>query len=150
MKTINHTFTKIYPYFAGILIIAIVLLGSMNAKSQNYIDNADEVKVSFNILINDHKIESDDIVLEIANVTKDAYSKQVVTDDFNGFFKYDRIYIIRISAPGYCKKTIELSTHCPKDNYNLFLNFNLKPNEPDQYMGKLAYNENIKGFMKYE
>jgi hypothetical protein len=150
MKTINHLFTKVYPFLAGILIIAAVLLGKTNARAQSYIDNTEEVKVSFNILINDQKIETNDIRIEIVNVNRETSSKSVVPDSFDTFFKYDRIYLVTISRLGYCKKTIELSTYCPKDNYNLFLNFNLKPNEPDQYMGKLAYNEDIKGFMKYE
>mgnify|MGYP003404177778 FL=1 len=150
MKTINNVFNKVYPFLCGIFILAAVLLGKTNAKAQEPIDNTDEIKITFDIYIDNQKIESDNIVLEIANLNKEVYSKAIVTDNFNGFFKYNREYILRISTPGHCKKTIELSTYCPKSNYNLSINFNLTKDTPDQYMGKLAYNEEIKGFMKYE
>lgn len=150
MKTIKHTLNKIYPFIYGILIIAAVLLGKTNAKAQVPVDNTDEIKITFNVFIDNQKVESDDILLELSNIDKQVYSKAIVTDNFNGFFKYDRIYVLRVSCPNHCKKSIILSTYCPRSNYTLSVNFNLVKDAPDQYMGKLAYNKEIKRFMKYE
>lgn len=147
------TSEKIYITICATLISAIVIFGGFKANAQQeYKLSDEEIRIHFKVYLDNELIEArEGITIELYNETRNQYTSAIMGNNFDGFFKYDRKYLIAITSPGYQKKTLLVNTYCPKGKYDISANFYLHSNnEPVIHLGTLAYDNDLKQFTSYK
>ena len=148
-------FTKGFLMFM-LTLGAILALGS-KLEAQTKIDSnllpakkkevKDDIKVKVLVLLNNEYLESDDIIIELVNMTEKTNNTSIITSDFTMFLKRNNHYLINITKSGYNKRGILINTTCPDyEDWTINLTLRLTSGGKNDIAGVLYYDEKTLSF----
>lgn len=106
-----------------------------------------EIKASFDVFLDNKKIETDSIVVGYVYTNSIKYHV-VINDTFTSFLLPNETYHMVITHPNYNKQMLKIVTsNVYKD---MKINIYLSSKEPDCYIGYYKYNPILKKYMKYD
>jgi len=115
--------------------IILLCLLSLNLMCQNK-----EVKINFDVYLDNKKIETDSIQVSFNSKTL-IYNYILINDKFSTFILPDKVYNITISHPNYSKIILNLQSEKLKE---VNLKINLTKNEQDIAFKQVKFNKFIK------
>lgn len=114
----------------------------------SYTNYNNTVKVDFKVFINDELGKNKKVSFRFINTEHDIDMTQHMSSEFTMLLAYNEHYKFEISVDGTNKKTLEIDTKAPTDRWLLTCNIFLYENAPDEYTGKLVY-DNVKDTFKH-
>jgi len=101
-----------------------------------------DMQVRFKIFLDDKQLETNSVHVNCINIEYQINSKIDMSSDFTAFLKQSTNYIFLIGHDGYNTKTIDIVTNPPRnEKYILETEVYLYTGKPDDYGGKLIYNQ---------
>jgi len=105
------------------MMIWVIILSNQKIIAQD--KTKDDIKISFNVYLDNKKVETDSIQVGFVSThNKTLYTHHAyISNSFVTFFKPNRVYNMFISHPNYKKQIIKINTFKIKsDSINVYLN----------------------------